>query len=108
MNTSIYIIGLIQEKDKDGFSTSRETVLACIRAYKEDKNSTEKWTNRAVLQDASALFRFRYLPGLALTTDMIIDCFDGRYNISSVENVRGRNMYWEVIARKETVPSGKV
>lgn len=106
MNTTIHIIGLTQEKDKDGFSTPRETVLACVRAYKENRNSTEKWANRAVLQDASALFRFRYLPGLALTTDMVIDCFDGRYNITSAENVKDRNMYWEVIARKEVVPSG--
>ena len=106
MNTTIYIVALEHDKDKDGFSKPKETVLACVRAYKENRNSTEKWANRAVLQDASALFRFRYLPGISVTTDMVIDCFDGRYNITSAENVKDRNMYWEVIARKEVVPSG--
>lgn len=106
MNTTIYLITLEHEKDKDGFSTPRETVLACVRAYKENRNTTEKWVNRTVLEDASALFRFRYLPGITVTTDMVIDCFDGRYNITSAENVRDRNLYWEVAARKEVVPSG--
>lgn len=106
MNTTIYIVKITQEKDKDGFSKPRETVLACVRAYKENKNTTEKWKNKTILQDASALFRFRYLPGIAVTADMVIDCFDGRYNISSIENVRDRNMYWEIVARKEVVPNG--
>lgn len=106
MNTPITIVSLTGEKDPDGFVTPTETVLACVRAYKEDRNTTEKWTNRTVLQDASALFRFRYLPGLPITTDMVIECYDGRYNITAAENVRGRNLYWEIVARKEVVPRG--
>ena len=106
INTPIYIISLTHSKDADGFATTEEKVLACVRAYKENKNTTEKWTNRAVLKDASALFRFRFIPGVRITTDMVIDCFDGRYNITSVENVRDRNMYLEVIGRLEATDDG--
>ena len=106
LNTPIYIVALTHGKDKDGFATTSENVLACVRAYKEDKNSTEKWSNRAVLKDASALFRFRFIPGVQITTDMVIDCCDGRYNITSVENVRGRNIYYEVIGRLEAAGNG--
>lgn len=106
INTPIYILSLTHGKDKDGFAVTSENVLACVRAYKEDKNSTEKWSNRAVLKDASALFRFRFIPGVQITTDMVIDCCDGRYNITSVENVRGRNMYYEVIGRLEATDNG--
>ena len=106
LNTPIYIISLTHGKDADGFATTEEEVLACVRAYKENKNTTEKWTNRAVLKDASALFRFRFIPGVQITTDMVIDCFDGRYNITSVENVRDKNMYLEVIGRLEATDDG--
>jgi len=106
INLPIQIITLEHSKDKDGFATTSETILACVRAYKEDKNSTEKWSNRAVLKDASALFRFRCIPGLDITSDMVIDCCDGRYNITSVENIRGRNMYYEVIGRLEAAGNG--
>ena len=106
LNTPVYILSLERGKDKDGFAVTSETVLACVRAYKEDKNSTEKWSDRAVLKDASALFRFRCIPGLEITSDMVIDCYDGRYNITSVENVRGRNMYYEVIGRLEAADNG--
>lgn len=106
MNTVITIIHLSFDKDEDGFSKTGETVLASVRAYKENRNSTEKWTNRAVLQDASAIFRFRFIPGVEVTTDMVIDCFDGRYNITSVENVRDKNRYLEIVGKREAARNG--
>ena len=106
MNTVITIIHLSFDKDEDGFSKPGETVLARVRAYKENKNSTEKWANRTVLQDVSAVFRLRVIPGMEVTTDMVIDCFDGRYNIMSIENVRDRNMYLEIVGKKEATRNG--
>ena len=88
-------------KDKDGFTTSHEEPVASVRAFFEPRNTTEKWTNRAVLKEASALFRFRYVPNLRIDTSMVIDCLGERYNIVSVENVRQKNMYYEVIGRLE-------
>lgn len=106
MNTPIQILSQTFDKDSDGFATVTETIVACVRAYKENKNTTEKWSNRAVLKDASALFRFRYIPNVTITNDMIIACFDGRYNISSVEKVRDKNMYYEVVAKLEVPDNG--
>ena len=106
LNTPVQIIKLTYGKDKDGFATVTETPVACVRAYKEDRNTTEKWANRAVLKDASALFRFRFVPNTQITEDMVIDCYSGRYIITSVENVRNRNMYYEVAARLEAPERG--
>ena len=65
---------------------------------------TEKWQNKALLNEASAIFIFRYIPHLTLTTDMAIECNGIRYNILSIENIRGKNMYYEVATKKEVTP----
>jgi hypothetical protein len=46
----------------------------------------------------NALFRLRTIPGLALHNRHVIVCEGKRYNIYSVENVKGRGMYLEVLA----------
>lgn len=106
LNTPIQILKPTYGKDDDGFATVTEEIIACVRAYKEDRNTTEKWMNRAVLKDASALFRFRYIPNTPITEDMIIACYSGRYIINSVENVRNRKMYYEVVAKLEVPDRG--
>jgi len=99
MNKFIEIATTSPTKDADGFTVKGDTVLANIRAYFEPKNSTEKWRNNAVFAEANALFRFRSIPGLTVDTTMFIICGGERYNIISVEDVRGRGMYMEVIAK---------
>ena len=88
-------------KDEDGFTVPREEPVASVRAYFEPRNATEKWTNRAVLKEASALFRFRYIPAVKIDSSMVIDCLGERYNVVSVENVRQKNMYCEVTGKLE-------
>ena len=99
MNAFIKILSAAHGKDAEGFAIPGDTVLANARAYFEPKNSTEKWRNNAVFAEANALFRFRAIPGLTITTDMFIICNGERYNILSAENVRGRGMYWEVLGK---------
>lgn len=106
MTVPIVISQVYYTKDKDGFTTAHEEPVASVRAYFEPRNSTEKWINRAVLKEASALFRFRYVPNLRIDTSMVIDCLGERYNIVSVENVRQKNMYYELIG-KAVDPVGK-
>lgn len=98
MNTFIDIISTVLIKDSDGFATTGDSILASVRAYKEDRHGSEKWTNMSAFSSASSLFRFRKIPGLEVTTDMTVTCADGRYQILSVEDVRGRGMYVEVLA----------
>ena len=107
MNTPITILETQIVKDKDGFGVPKEMPVACIRAYKEDKNATEKWANNAMFQQTSALFRFRCIPHTTITTEMKIECYSGRYDRISVENIKGKNMYIEVLATKEVKPNGK-
>jgi len=100
MNTFIDIISTIPIKDEEGFATKGDNILASVRAYKEDRHGSERWTNMASFSSASSLFRFRKISGLNVTTEMIIVCEDGRYQILSVEDVRGRGMYVEVLTEK--------
>ena len=99
MATPIQIVTTGQTKDADGFAVKGDIVLASVRAYFEPKNSTEKWRNNAAFAEATALFRFRIIPDVTVDTAMFILCGGERYNIISVENVRGRGMYIESFAK---------
>lgn len=101
MNTFIDILTTEPVKDDEGFVNTGDTVLASMRAYKEDRHGNEKWANRAAFSTATALFRFRKLPSLEITTSLYIVCDDGRFRILSVEDVKGRGMYIEVLAEKQ-------
>ena len=100
MNTLIDIIRTVPVKDSEGFAAESDTVLAAVRAYKEDRHGDERWANMAAFSTASALFRFRVIPGLDISTSLFISCADGRYRILSTEDVRGRGMYVEVLTEK--------
>ena len=101
MSAFLEIVSTVPVKDAEGFTTPGDTVLANVRAYFEPKNSTERWRNNAVFAEANALFRFRAIPGLTVDTTMTILCGGERYNIISVENVRGRGMYLEVFGKAQ-------
>ena len=105
MNVFADIIITKTVKDSEGFTTTKDEVLASIRVYREGRHGSERWANRASFTDATDLFRFRSIPGLKITTEMVIVCEDGRFEITSVEDVKGRRMYVEVLA-KEVKASG--
>ncbi len=93
-------------KDSEGFSTTADEILASVRVYREGRHGSERWANLAAFSEATDLFRFRVIPGLAVTTDHILVCEDGRFEITSVEDVKGRGMYTEVLAKKVVATSG--
>lgn len=106
MNTQINIISTEQIKDSEGFVDHGDKLLASIRAYKEDRHGNEAWKNRASFSTATSLFRFRKIPGIEITTDLFITCGDGRYNILSAEDIKGRGMYVEVLCEKIEASEG--
>lgn len=107
MNGFADIVETKRNLDSEGFSTTVDEVLASIRVYKEGRHGTQKWANLAAFSEATDLFRFRTIPGLTVTTDHII-VYDGeRYEVTSVEDVKGRGMYTEVLARKVVATIGK-
>jgi hypothetical protein len=99
-NTFIDIISTIPTKDSEGFAVKGDNILASVRSYFEPKNLTEKWANSATFSKVNALFRFRYIPGLPITPDMVIVSDTGRYKIISVEDVKQRHMYIETLCEK--------
>ncbi len=105
MNTQIQITQKQITLDAEGFQTESDVVVATVRAYREGRHGSEKWANRASFSEATDLFRFRTIPGLKNSTDMRILCDNSVFEITSVEDVKGRGMYVEVLA-KEVQPSG--
>lgn len=105
MNAFINIISTVPVKDAEGFVSKGESILASVRAYKEDRHGNERWANMAAFSEETTLFRFRAIPGLTVTTELLITCSDERYEITSVEDVRDRRLYTEVLARR-VIPSG--
>ena len=105
MNTLISIVREVVTKDTEGFATKTDQVIASVFAYREGRHGSQKWVNRAAFSEATDLFRFRVIPGLTVTTANVILSGDDRFEIASVEDVKGRGMYLEVLAKKVT-PDG--
>ena len=100
MNTPATIIRVLHEKDSDGFAQPRDEVLARVRAYHEQRHGNVKWANRAAFSEATALFRFRVIPGVAIEPLYIIVCEQKRFEVLSVEVLHG--MYVEILAKEVT------
>ena len=105
MNTLISITREVVMKDVEGFATKTDEVIASVFAYREGRHGSQKWVNRATFSEATDLFRFRAIPGLTVTTANVIQCGDDHFEITSVEDVKGRGMYIEALARRVT-PDG--
>ena len=105
MNTFIKLTQKKKVLDDEGFSTITDVTLAEVHAYREGRHGSEKWANMAQFSEATDLFRFRIIPNLTVTKDMRILCDGHIFEITSVEDVKGRRMYIEVMA-KEVTSSG--
>jgi head-tail adaptor len=102
MSTHISIAEEIVTKDVEGFATKTCNVLASIHAYREGRHGSQKWVNRAAFSEATDLFRFRVIHGLNVTTAHVILCGDDRFEITSIEDVKGRGMYLEALGKRMT------
>ena len=106
MNRFADIVLPAKIKDSEGFVTTQDEVLASIRVYREGQHGSKRWANLAAFSEATDLFRFRCIPGLNITTDHVLICDGERFAITSVENVKGRGMYTEVLVKKEVPTVG--
>ncbi len=107
MNKKAKIIKLVSSKDDEGFTVEVEELISNIRCYKEGRHGSERWANLASFSEATDLFRFRVIPGVKITEEMFIVYEDEQYDILSVENIKGRGMYLEVLARVHRSSNGK-
>lgn len=106
MNKPAQIVRKVSVIDSEGFSGRTVEVLSEIRVFVEEKHASERWANLAAFSEATNLFRFRRIPGLSVETGYYIFLDGKEYNILSVENVKGRNMYIEVLAKKVESSNG--
>ena len=106
MNVPILIVMENVTKDAEGFATKTDTILASVHAYREGRHGSQKWVNRAAFSEATDLFRFRVIPGVRITTEHVLLCEDERFEITSVEDVKVRGMYLEVLAKKTEAAHG--
>jgi hypothetical protein len=104
MTAFIDIIDVTHAKDPAGFATPTDTVLASVRAYREDRHGTKLWANRAAFSTATCLFRFRSIPGVTVTPALALLCDNVRYKILSVEELRG--MYIECLCEQISATKG--
>ncbi len=106
MRTPVQILSTETVKDSEGFSSQRDIVLAEVWAYHEARHGSELWANRAAFSEATDLFRLRAIPGVELSTALFLRCTGVRYDITSVEDVKGRGMYVEILAKKVISSNG--
>ena len=99
MNTFIDLVKKEVAVDAEGFKSEKEVILASVRAYREGRHGSERWANMAAFSEATDLFRFRVIPGVSVNTDLALLCDGYRFEITSVEDVKGRGMYLEVMAK---------
>ena len=107
MNGFADIIEVRHVKDSEGFSSTVDEVLASVRIYREGRHGSQRWANLAAFSEATDLFRFRCIPDLTVTTDHVIVCGGDRYDIVSVEDVKGRGRDVEVLAKRSEATNGK-
>lgn len=100
MNSFIDIISTVPTRDAEGFVTQGEHTVLSVRAYKEDRRGTTKWANMAAFSTATTLFRIRKPRNADVDTSLYIVHEEARYSILSVENVRERGAYLEILSEK--------
>lgn len=100
MNGFAVIKEIYMDKDSENFAKENELIIASVRCYREGRHGSQRWANLSAFSEATDLFRFRVIPNVKITTDHFIEYQGERFKIVSVENVKGRGMYLEILAKK--------
>lgn len=106
MNRFAQLVEKRNVKDVEGFSSKEDVVLASFRVYHEGRHGSVRWANLAAFSEATDLFRFRTIPDVTVETGQAIVCDGDRFEILSVEDVKGRSMYVKVLAKKVVATHG--
>ena len=98
MNQRIEILAPTTITDAEGFQSKELAVVVSVRAFREGRHGTSAWANRAAFTRATDLFRIRK-PSVVVDETMLIRTSGGElFEIDSVEDVRGRGRYLEILA----------
>lgn len=99
MNTPITLLEAEVATNTSGFQETHYSPIATTRAFVEARHATSAWVNRAAFSKATHLFRLRVIPGLEVISGLVIEACGKRFTVESVEDVRGRGRYLEVLAK---------
>lgn len=86
--------------DDEGFSLKVEQLVLKMKAYREERHGSESWKNRASFTSATTLFRMRKNPGIMITVEHYIRCNEEKFNIISVDDIKDKGMYLEILAER--------
>ena len=106
MNGFAELVRVHKRKDADGFVTDSEETVANFRAYREGRHGSVRWANLAAFSEATDLFRFRRIPDVDVSTEYVLVYGGERFEIKSVEDVKGRGLYTEVLAKRIVSTNG--
>lgn len=106
MNKSAQIVEKQVFTDAEGFPSVHETAVADTRIYREGRHGSVRWANLAAFSEATDLFRLRRIPHVTVKPGMLIVLGNDRFEILSVEDVKGRGMYLEILAKKVVPVNG--
>jgi len=102
MTTPVVLIGLGEYSiGDDGSAVDNPYNIKRTFAYMEQRNFGKRWINLAEWTEASVMFRLCFDPSLVLDDirRVQVDKPSGKtYKVLSIENVRGRSMYIEILA----------
>lgn len=106
MNQRIDILAPTSITDSEGFQSKELRLVVSVRAFREGRHGSSAWANRAAFTHASDLFRIRK-PATAIDETMLIRTSGGElFEIDSVEDVRGRGRYLEILASSTRAEGG--
>ena len=106
MDGFLTILEKVYKTDDEGFKTEAENVVVQVRCYREGRHGSVRWAKLAAFSEATDLFRFRRVPHFHFSTDYILDYNGERFIPLSVEDVKGRGMYVEILAKKVIPTNG--
>ena len=106
MNTFVSIVEKQFTQDDEGFKTETDVTVAEVRAYREGRHGSEKWANMASFSTATDLFSIPRDTRALRSQPICASSVTGiPFEITSVEDVKGRGMYLEVLVQ-EVKPGG--
>lgn len=106
MREIIEIYGKEIVTDAEGFTIVSNVLFTKVRGYREGRHGTERWANLAEFSETTDLFRIRKIPCMRVTVDNVLKCGEDWFEITSVEDVKGKGMYMEILAKKVEAVSG--
>jgi len=96
---SVTILQKVRTKDAEGFTSQTLNVVSTVRCYHEGREGKLLQANLATFTEATDLFQIAKPADFTLSRAYVLECGGKRYEILSVDPLKGRDLYLQVIAK---------